>query len=153
MAVDFKFTKAVDSLISVQSENNTLKKIFEKDLVFTLCDRDDLTNNKGNYFMSFNLPYQADRLPVVSTVSITFPELQQLNVDKIIISPIPTEFYSEFIDGRTVTFFVPQIGVDGDTKSGITLISSTYTSDSPIKTESSVSFNSSSFSSPITLLK
>ena len=111
----------------------------EEDLEFTLCDRDNLTDKKGNYFISFNLPYKSSALPTACDVSTTFPELQQLNVDQIIIVPIPTEFYSEFIDGRTITMTVPVSGSSTpNLLSGVTLISSTYTAVKPLKSESSI---------------
>ena len=48
----------------------------------------------------------------------------QINVDKIIITPIPREAYNEIIDGRSITFTVPQLsGVTGI--SAKTIVSST----------------------------
>lgn len=146
MAVDPKFTKAVDSFMVLQSEKNTLKYLFSgidddasvvKDLAWTLCDRDDISSKNGNYFKSFNLPTEAHRLSTASTVSRLFPELQQLNVDRIVIAQIPSSYYSEFIDGRTIKVSVPQSGGTGPSSfSAITLISSTYTGDVPLKSES-----------------
>ena len=63
---------------------------------------------------------------IESTLSLAKPELQQLNVDKIILTPIPKEDYNEIIDGRSVTFTVPQIS--GTTAvTAKTIVSSTYT--------------------------
>lgn len=139
MIVDSRFTKKVDSYVALQRESSSAKSMYESDLTFTLCDRDSLTDKKGNYFMSFNLPYKTSALPASSPISKKFPELQQLNVDQIIIAPIPTEFYSEFIDGRTIAMTVP---VEGSTTegelSGVTLISSTYTAVKPLKSESNI---------------
>lgn len=139
MIVDTRFTKKVDSYVALQRESSRIKSIFESNLNFSLCDRDSLTNNKGNYFMSFNLPYKSSKLPTTSRLSQLFPELQQLNVDQIIIAPISPNYYSEFIDGRTIEMRVP---VEGSTTpgelSGVTLISSTYTSTKPLKSESNV---------------
>jgi hypothetical protein len=52
--------------------------------------------------------------------------LYQLNVDKIVIAPIPREYYNEMIDGRSITFTVPQFGVDDLNWSSKTIVSSTY---------------------------
>lgn len=145
MIVDTRFTKKVDSYVALQRESSRLKSIpsdsdSESDLTFTLCDREAVTDKKGNYFMSFNLPHKASAFPITSTISEVYPELQQLNVDRIIITPIPTEYYSEFIDGRTIEFTVPVTGNTGnpDLLSGVTLISSTYSSNKPLKSESNI---------------
>ena len=139
MIADPRFTKKVDSYVALQRESSRIKSMSEEDLEFTLCDRDNLTDKKGNYFISFNLPYKSSALPTACDVSTTFPELQQLNVDQIIIVPIPTEFYSEFIDGRTITMTVPVNGSSTpNLLSGVTLISSTYTAVKPLKSESSI---------------
>ena len=147
MKVDKKYTKEVDSFLALQTESNTLQSLFSgidgstltKDLVFTLCDRDDVSSKYGNYFMSFNLPTSASRLSTGSTISTQFPELQQLNVDRIVMCPIPRNYYSEFIDGKTITFYVPQNGgTSQSTMSAITLISSTYTSKKILKSENNI---------------
>jgi hypothetical protein len=139
MIVDTRFTKKVDSYVALQRETARIKSISESEIKYTLCDRSDLTNNKGNYFMSFNLPYKSSKLPTTSDLSKTFPELQQLNVDQIVIVPIPGSEYGEFIDGRTITMTVP---VSGSTTlgqlSGVTLVSSTYTATKPLKSESNM---------------
>lgn len=139
MIVDSRFTKKVDSYVALQRESSRIKSLTESELKYTLCDRDDTTNKKGNYFMSFNLPYKSSKFPITSRMSEVFPELQQLNVDQIVIAPITPDQYSEFIDGRTITMRVP---VEGSTTagqlSGVTLISSTYTSSKPLKSESNV---------------
>jgi hypothetical protein len=139
MIVDTRFTKKVDSYVALQRESSRIKSVSESELTFTLCDRDNLTDKKGNYFMSFNLPYKTSQLPITSRISEVFPELQQLNVDQIIITPISPDDYSEFIDGRTISMTVP---VDGSTDpnllSGVTLISSTYSAVKPLKSESNV---------------
>jgi hypothetical protein len=139
MIADSRFTKKVDSYVALQRESSRIKSMTESELKYTLCDRDDTTNKKGNYFMSFNLPYKTSKFPTTSRMSEVFPELQQLNVDQIVISPITPDQYSEFIDGRTITMRVP---VEGSTTegqlSGVTLISSTYTAGKPLKSESNV---------------
>jgi hypothetical protein len=138
MVIDPKFTKKVDSFLSLQTERNTLKTLFDSSFQFTLADRDLTSDKKGNYFISFNLPQSPDQLPTGSTVSRLFPELQQLNVDKIIICQIPPSDYSEFIDGRTINISLPQSGGTSQTSmSSVTLISSTYTSDKILKSETS----------------
>lgn len=132
--IDPKFTKAVNNSITVQAEENTLKSITDTDLLYTLCDRTDITDKKGHYFTSFNLPTVASDLGTGSTISLLYPELQQLNVDQIIISPIPASAYSEYIDGRSITFKIPRPGGGGQTTmSSITLYSSTYSSNKPLK--------------------
>jgi hypothetical protein len=150
MAIDTRFTKAVDSYMALQTESNNAKTLYSglsggtlvKDLLFTLCDRTDASSKYGNYFSSFNLPTTASKFTTGSTLSKLFPELQQLNVDKIVVCPIPSSYYSEIIDGRTVKFYVPQIGDASHdsqtTMSAITLISSTYTSEKIVKAERSV---------------
>ena len=88
MIADSRFTKKVDSYVALQRESSRIKSLSEETLKFTLCDRDDLTNNKGSYFMSFNLPYKTSNFPITSRVSEVFPELQQMNVDQVVITPI-----------------------------------------------------------------
>jgi hypothetical protein len=139
MIVDSRFTKKVDSYVALQRENSRIKSLSESSLKFTLCDRDSLTDKKGNYFMSFNLPHKASALPTTSTISKLFPELQQLNVDKIIVSSIPASFYSEFIDGKTIKMTVPVSGsTNPNVLSGVTLVSSTYSAVKPLKYESNI---------------
>ena len=136
--VDPKYTKAVASTLTVQTEERDVKSVFGGDLKFTLCDRDLISNNKGSYFVSFNLPTKTDDFNTGSTLSKFYPELQQMNVDRIIIAPIPPSYYSEYIDGRTITFRVPQHGgLAQNSLSSITLYSSTYTSDKILISETS----------------
>lgn len=140
MVVDPKFTKEVDSFLSLQTETNTLKTLTDKSLLFTLCDRDLTSNGRGNVFQSLNLPPYPSSLTTGSTISKLFPELQQLNVDKIIICAIPASGYSEFIDGRTITLDFPQNTptlASQLSMSSVTIVSSTYTSDKILKSESS----------------
>jgi hypothetical protein len=139
MIVDSRFTKKVDSYVALQRESSKIKSLSESSLKFTLCDRDSLTDKKGNYFMSFNLPHKTSALPTTSTVSKLFPELQQLNVDKIIVSSIPASFYGEFIDGKTIKMTVPVSGsTNPNVLSGVTLVSSTYSAVKPLKYESNI---------------
>lgn len=137
MIIDPKYTKEVSSTLTIQTEESDLKDVTGGNLVFTLCDRDVTSDRKGNYFVSFNLPAAQTDFSTASTLSSFYPELQQLNVSEIVIVPIPPSFYSEFIDGRTITLDVPQNGGAFPVLSSITLHSSTYTSDKILKSESS----------------
>lgn len=142
--VDMRFTKKVDSYIALQSESNVSKSLYSsssalKDLTFTECDRSVTSSKYGNYFVSFNLPTSASKFLTGSTLSKAYPELQQLNVDKIVISPIPRTYYSEYIDGKTITFYVPQNGgVSQSAMSALTLVSSTYTSEKILSSEDNI---------------
>lgn len=127
--VDPRFTKAVSSSLTVQAEYVDDKIIFDSDLLYTLCSRTGTTNNRGNYFMSYNLPTSRDMLSSGATISKYFPELYQLNVDEIIMVQIPYSAYSEYLDGRGFTLIVPD-AVTGDS---FRLVSSTYASDKPLK--------------------
>ena len=139
MPVDSKFLKKIDSLISVQQEKLTLKLVEDKDLTFSLCDRDNDQDYGGNYFPSFSLPYVSSYFGTGCTMSKRYPELQQLNVDRIILISVPSAYFSELIDGRTIKLNIPQ--GTGSTSmsdmSAITIYSSTYTGDDILKYESS----------------
>lgn len=139
MSVNKKFLKKIDSLINVQQEKVTKRAVFGKDLTFSLCDRNETGDYGGNYFPSFNLPYDASYFGTGTTLSKRYPELQQLNVETIILVSIPASYYSELIDGRTIEFNCPQDnpGASMTGMSSITIYSSTYTSDSVLKYESS----------------
>ena len=123
--------KPITSLISTKRENSTTKALNSSGLTYTLCDRTNLTSKEANYFLSFRLPHKESQLSTVSMLSLQNPELQQLNVDKVVISPIPSVEtsagggYNEIIDGRSITFIVPQdSGATGS--STRTIVSSTY---------------------------
>lgn len=124
--------KPVTSTISTRQETSALKSSNSSyfplsALSFSLCDRTSLTEKNTNYFVSFNLPVDYSALPSGSTLAKSSPEIFQVNVDKIIVTPIPREAYSEIIDGRSITFTVPQLsGATGI--SAKTVVSSTYTS-------------------------
>jgi hypothetical protein len=137
MVIDPKFTKEVSSTLTVQTEESDLKDVFGGNLGFTLCDRTVVSDNKGSYFVSFNLPAAQSDFSTASTLSSFYPELQQMNVDKIVIVAIPPSYYSEFIDGRTIEMKVPQNGGTFPILSSVTLYSSTYTSDKILKSETS----------------
>jgi len=139
MAVDSKFLKKIDSLISVQQEKLIEKEIEKKDLTYSLCDRDIPDDYGGNYFPSFSLPYTSSYFGTGCTLSKRYPELQQLNVDRMILISVPSSYYSELIDGRTITLTFPQgTGFTNmNNMSAVTIYSSTYTGDEILKFESS----------------
>jgi hypothetical protein len=131
--IDPRFTKAVSSSLTVQAEILDDKIIYDSDLLFTVCNRSSVDDNKGNYFVSFNLPTDSTELSTESTVAKYFPELYQLNNDKIVFCSIPPSQYSEYIDGRSITLFVPTGGTNPSSVTGLKIYSSTYTSDKPLK--------------------
>lgn len=116
--------KPVTSTISTRQENSFFRTLNGSGLSYSLCDRTSSTEKNSNYFMSFNLPVTYSVLASGSTLALNNPEILQINVDKIVIVPIPKEYYNEFIDGRSITFTVPQLS--GATMSAKTLVSSTY---------------------------
>lgn len=119
------FYKPVTSTISTRQEESTFTTLNSSGLSYTLCDRTLTTDKNTNYFMSFNLPVTYSALSSGSTLALSHPEILQINVDRVVIIPIPTNTYSEFIDGRSITFTVPQIS--GTTAmSAKTVVSSTY---------------------------
>lgn len=113
--------KPIQSLISTRQEEATFTTVNDSGLTYTLCDRTIIESKEANYFISMNMPHVQTQLETGSTLSLSNPAIQQLNVDKMVISPIPREDYHEIIDGRSVTFTVPQ--GTGSTK---TVVSSTY---------------------------
>jgi hypothetical protein len=118
--------KPVTSTISTRQEKTTfVNNLNASALTYTLCDRTDGTSKEANYFVSFNLPYNYSALASGSTLALSHPELFQLNVDKIVIAPIPKEFYNEILDGRSLTILAPQYS--GSTAiTAKTVVSSTY---------------------------
>lgn len=131
--VDPRFTKAVSSSLTVQAEYVDEKIIDGEDLLFTYCERTSQSNNRGNYFVSFNLPTSSDMLSTGSTIAKYFPELYQLNVDQFIMAQIPYSAYSEYLDGRGFTLLVPTGTSVGGQFRTVKLVSSTYSSDKPLK--------------------
>lgn len=117
--------KPIQSIISTKQENATFTTINGSGLTYTYCDRTDLTSKEANYFVSFRLPFNQSKLATTSNLSLQNPEMQQLNVDNIVISPIPLGSYNELIDGRSITFNVPQLS-GASSISAITVVSSTY---------------------------
>jgi hypothetical protein len=124
MVTDPRFTKAVSGFVQVYKDNEVPSVISGDSLTLTLCNRTATTSNLGNYFVSVNLPAREYDLPKYQSLSIFYPELQQLNVDDIILMKIPNTAYTEFIDARSVELNVP---VTGYSMSSLTLFSSTYT--------------------------
>ena len=117
--------KPVTSSISTRQEKVLFTGISGSEIVYTLCDRTQSTKKEANYFSSFNLPYEQNALSSGSTQSRNYPEIYQLNRDKIVIAPIPKQNYNEIIDGRSITISVPQYS--GTTSiSAKTVYSSTY---------------------------
>jgi len=120
------FLKQVSSVVSTRNEIRTFKEVKERYLVYSLVNRNELSStNLAHYFKSVNLPYKADSLLSGSTLSQAFPELQQLNVDELVIVSIDSGYYDEIIDGRSITWDIPQ-DTDGVTFSSATVVSSTY---------------------------
>ena len=102
-----EFKKLTEDPVSTRQETQTSRAINGSELTYTLCDRTDLNSSTTNYFVSFNLPYTSTDFPTTSQLSLSKPELQQLNVDKMVITPIAKENYNEILDGRSITFTVP----------------------------------------------
>lgn len=119
------FQKPITSAINTRQESATFYQLSLSSVTYTLCDRTDTSSAEANYFVSLNLPYTESAFDSGSTLALSNPELLQLNVDNIVIIPIPREYYSELIDGRSITFTVPQLS--GLTAiSAKTVVSSTY---------------------------
>lgn len=117
--------KPVTSTISTRQENASFVTLNGSGLSYSLCNRLDFIGKNSNYFSSFNLPVLYSKFLSGSTLALTHPELFQLNVDKIVIAPIPREYYDEVIDGRSITFTVPQLS-GATAMSAKTIASSTY---------------------------
>lgn len=119
------YKKPVNASISLRKETSTLKSLSNEQTSYTLCDRTDITSKYSHYFATFNIPNSnittGGGFWSGDTSGKNFPELLQLNVDKIVVIPISENYYSEYIDGRSFTIEVPQIG---NTKK--TIISSFY---------------------------
>ncbi len=121
-----EFLKPVSTPVNTRQEIHTLVSVNGSGLTYTLCDRTILSDKRSNYFVSFNLPHEQEAFTTGNTLSILRPEFQQLNVDKFILCNIPSSDYNELLDGRSITFTIPQLS--GTTSlSAKTLISSTYT--------------------------
>ena len=121
------FYKPVESQISSKKETSTLQTVANENLSFTKCIRTSLTSKEANYFSSFNLPPTSADLLSGTTITRNSPELFQLNVDNIAISPIPQSYYNEMIDGRSITLKITQqLPGTADAFYNRTIVSSTY---------------------------
>ena len=107
-------TAPVTSVNKLIKEVTTFQSIADAKISYTLADRTDVNSKLGNYFSSFNIPYDGSALQSGTTqspsIAMQFPEMYQLNVDKIVVIPISRNYYSEYIDGRSITLKVPQWG-------------------------------------------
>ena len=116
--------RLVNSSTSIRKEVSTRVSLPNSQIAYTLADRTNVNSKYGHYFASFNMPYKNSNLVFYSgeTMARLNPELFQLNVDKIVVIPISENYYSEYIDGRSITLQVPQGGAAYKT-----VISSFYT--------------------------
>ena len=129
--LDSKYTKPVNAVISSHYETDSNVILTGNSVSYSICDRTSSTNRRGHYFVSVGLPFESDALPTGSTISLLYPELQQLNVDKIILGKISNSGYSEYIDGRSFEITVPL--VVNAVITAYTLYSSTYSSDKALR--------------------
>lgn len=130
--IDPKFTSPVSGFLYISEENEIPISLSGTDVSLSLCDRTGLTNNLGNYFVSLNLPTDKDKFPTNSSLSFFYPELQQLNVDKILLIKIPNTAYTEYIDARSIKLNLPGTGTTTPIKF-YTTFSSTYSDGIPDK--------------------
>jgi hypothetical protein len=128
--IDPKFTKEVSGFLYISEENEIPISLSGNNISLTLCDRTGTTNNLGNYFVSVNLPTDESKFPKNSSLSYFYPELQQLNVDKILLIKIPNTAYTEFIDARSIKLNLPGTGSSANF---YTIFSSTYSDSIPDK--------------------
>ncbi len=121
------FHKNVQSVISTRKETLTSTSVDSTAItgfLWSLVTRTDLTEWKTNFTSSFNLPFEEDAFSSGSTLSLAYPELQQLNTDTFLLGVIHPDHYNEYIDGRSIVVTVPQ--GSGGSFTGRTCISSTY---------------------------
>ena len=83
--IDPRFTSPVSGFLYINEENEIPVSLSGANISLTLCDRTATTSNLGNYFVSLNLPAKESDFPKNSGLSFFYPELQQLNVDKILL--------------------------------------------------------------------
>lgn len=119
------FHKPVQSVISTRKETLTPVTIMPtavkaEVLYWTKVTRTDLDGWETNYTSSFNLPFELAAFSSGSTLSLAYPELQQLNVDSFLMAIIHPNHYNEAIDGRSVVVTVP------DGSGSVVCVSSTY---------------------------
>lgn len=139
--------RLVNSTTSIRKEVATWTKLNDYErvtgsehpaLAYTLADRSNVNSKYSHYFSTFNIPHKRSNSIFYSgdTIAKNNPEMFQLNVDKIVVIPISENYYSEYIDGRSIKLQVPQWG---DTYK--TIVSSFYSdktkttkfADSPIQ--------------------
>lgn len=114
------FHKPIQSIVSTKREVLTSKTVYSSGstgVLWSKVDRTDLNAFATNYTTSFNIPFESDSFSSGSTLSTSYPELQQLNVNSFVIGAIDESNYNEMIDGRSITVSAP---------SGHLLVSSTY---------------------------
>lgn len=128
--IDPKYTKPVSGFLYINEENEIPISLSGNNISLSLCDRTGTTSNLGNYFVSLNLPTDETKFPKNSSLSFFYPELQQLNVDKILLIKIPNTAYTEYIDARSIKLNLPGTG---STANFYTLFSSTYSDSVPDK--------------------
>jgi hypothetical protein len=128
--IDPRFTSPVSGFLYINEENEIPVSLSGANISLTLCDRTATTSNLGNYFVSLNLPPQESDFPKNSSLSFFYPELQQLNVDKILLIKIPNTAYTEYIDARSIKLNLPG---SGSSANFYTLFSSTYSGVFPDK--------------------
>jgi hypothetical protein len=121
--IDPRFTSPVSGSLFINEENEIPVSLTGGNISLTLCNRTATTNNLGNYFVSLNLPTNENIFPEQSSLNFYYPELQQLNVDKILLIKIPNTAYTEYIDARSIKLNLPGTG---STANFYTLFSSTY---------------------------
>ncbi len=104
--------RLVNSTTSIRKEVATWNSLAGSQISYTLADRSDVGSKYSHYFSTFNIPHQRSNSIFYSgdTIAKYNPEMFQLNVDKIAIIPISENYYSEYIDGRSITLKVPQWG-------------------------------------------
>lgn len=129
--IDPKFTSPVSGFLYINEENEIPISLSGDNISLSLCDRTGITNNLGNYFVSLNLPTEKDEFPTNSSLFFFYPELQQLNVDKILLIKIPNTAYTEYIDARSIKLNLP--GTGNSQANFYTLFSSTYSDSIPDK--------------------
>lgn len=112
-----------NSIFSSKQEKSRMSSINGDEIVYIQADRTELNSKWGNYFSSLNLPSFTDALSSSDSISKLYPELYQLNVDKVVLIPISNSYYEDYIDGRSITLNVPQIN-----GASVKIVSTTYSS-------------------------
>lgn len=128
--IDERFTSPVSGFLYINEENEIPISLTGKNVSLTLCDRNSITSNLGNYFVSLNLPTKTEDFPQNSSMFFFYPELQQFNVDRILLIKIGNTAYTEYIDSRSIKLNIPGTGSSANF---YTLFSSTYSDSEPDK--------------------